>query len=411
MKLIIVLATFLVIFQVFSGVSGCEKHRRMMEAARRRAAAARAARERKLQEQAIEETKAQLEAEGYVRAGEKTAVIVKDTPDQPRKSPTKVQVKLQGLGNNQGAYVRNYNHGLAQGQRCPGTNFVCPIGRQCVYQRGWKCELPKSQTCPAGFEKIEITPTKFRCEDINECEDEELNDCDHVCKNLWGSYRCECPPGFHFVDGKCEDVDECSQVYPMCQHECVNLPGSYECTCPEGYELVSGTRCSDINECATNPCEEGTCMNLYGSYQCNLPEQCEEGYSRNKRSSFGPCIINNYTLAYNYENPFSIMTSKFSIHSGYKAGTQVARLSFPRSKNHRYNFNIVEGGEFFTKTLVPRQYKNTLVITTIRDMVGPAVHHVTIEIQDRDLNPKRGVTNVGWLSRMDLTFVVSEFDF
>merc|ERR1712119_270084 len=371
MKLIVVLATFLVIFQVFSGVSGCEKHRRMMEAARRRAAAARAARERKLQEQAIQETKAQLEAEGYVRAGEKTAVIVKETPDQPRKSPTKVQVKLQGLGNNQGAYVRNYNHGLAQGQRCPGTNFVCPIGRQCVYQRGWKCELPKSQTCPAGFEKIEITPTKFRC----------------------------------------EDIDECSQVYPMCQHECVNLPGSYECTCPEGYELVSGTRCSDVNECATNPCEEGTCMNLYGSYQCNLPEQCEEGYSRNKRYSFGPCIINNYTLAWNYENPFSIMTSKFSIHSGYKAGTQVARLSFPRSKNHRYNFNIVEGGEFFTKTLIPRQYKNTLVITTTKDMAGPAVHRVTIEIQDQDLNPKRGVTNVGWLSRMDLTFVVSEFDF
>ena len=52
-----------------------------------------------------------MEAEGYVRAGEKTQVVVKEKPDEPRKSPTRVQVKLQGLGNNQGAYVRNYNHG------------------------------------------------------------------------------------------------------------------------------------------------------------------------------------------------------------------------------------------------------------------------------------------------------------
>jgi len=407
MKLWLVLATFLVIFQIFSGVSGYEKHRRLMEEARKRAAA----RELRLQEQAIKETKAQLEAEGYVRAGEKTQVVVKEKPDEPRKSPTRVQVKLQGLGNNQGAYVRNYNHGLAQGQRCPGTELVCPIGRQCVYNRGWKCDYPQSQTCPDGFEKIEITPTKFRCEDINECEDEELNDCDHVCKNLWGSYRCECPPGFHFVDGKCEDFDECSQVYPVCQHECVNLPGTYECACPDGYNLVSGTRCSDVNECADNPCEEGTCMNLYGGYQCNMPDACPEGYARNRRYSFGPCTIDNYTLAYNYQKPFSIMTSKFSIHSGYKAGSQVARLAFPRAQGHRYTFKITQGGEFFTKTLVPRQYKNTVVITTIRDMVGPAEHHVTMEIQDEDTKPRSGVTNVRWLNRMELTFYVSEYSF
>ena len=28
----------------------------------------------------------------------------------------------------------------------------------------FRCEYPQSQTCPDGFEKIEITPTKFRCE-------------------------------------------------------------------------------------------------------------------------------------------------------------------------------------------------------------------------------------------------------
>lgn len=64
-----------------------------------------------------------------------------------------------------------------------------------------------------------------------------------------------------------------------------------------------------------------------------------------------------------------------------------------------------------SKTLVPRQYKNTVVITTIRDMVGPAEHHVTMEIQDEDTKPRSGVTNVRWLNRMELTFYVSEYSF
>ena len=30
----------------------------------------------------------------------------------------------------------------------------------------FRCDYPQSQTCPDGFEKIEITPTKFRCEGV-----------------------------------------------------------------------------------------------------------------------------------------------------------------------------------------------------------------------------------------------------
>jgi len=120
------------------------------------------------------------------------------------------------------------------------------------------------------------------CLDVNECEDEELNDCEHTCRNLFGSYRCECPPGFELTAEGCLDRDECSGAYSVCQFECVNTEGSYECTCPDGYELHNGRLCRDVDECEVeDTCSETeSCFNLYGGYECRFPDECDEGYSR-----------------------------------------------------------------------------------------------------------------------------------
>ena len=45
------------------------------------------------------------------------------------------------------------------------------------------------------------------CEDINECEGEDLFDCPEenrgVCHNIDGGYECKCNSGSELYDGKC----------------------------------------------------------------------------------------------------------------------------------------------------------------------------------------------------------------
>lgn len=40
----------------------------------------------------------------------------------------------------------------------------------------------------------------------------------------------DCGPGFKFVDGECDDIDECALSPAPCAHGCVNARGSFTCT-------------------------------------------------------------------------------------------------------------------------------------------------------------------------------------
>jgi len=404
------LIVLVILFEVFVPANSCEYHRRLEEARRK----AEAARLKRLQEQTIAETRANLAADGYVNAGPKTSLNHHQHHSQAPKRPTPVKIQLTGLGNNQGAYNRIYNTGQSRGQQCPGTNYFCPVGRQCVLKGGsYRCELPTTTNCPVGFQRIDISSTQFRCEDINECEDEELNDCEHVCKNLYGSYRCECPPGFKMGEEGCEDINECSQAYPVCQHECINTDGSYECVCPDGYELQGETRCQDVNECDTKGACSGNsqCLNLYGGYECNSPEPCEEGYERSGSNDFGPCVIEDYSQAHGYSKPFSIIRSRFAIHSGYQAGAEVAKLKFHRSRGHHYRYELESGIESFSIQRITQHGQNMVVVRTTRKLMGPALHEVTILIYDTNLRNNYGVTNNSYMNRVELSFVVSPYTF
>lgn len=76
--------------------------------------------------------------------------------------------------------------------------------------------------------------TSFRsksCSDINEClENNGKGKCEHKCINEIGKYRCACPGGYKVgIDGhSCEDINECdSDLKNPCQHVCENLKGGY----------------------------------------------------------------------------------------------------------------------------------------------------------------------------------------
>ena len=61
--------------------------------------------------------------------------------------------------------------------------------------------------------------------DINECDGK--HDCEHLCLNTFGSYRCACKKGYvrAYLNRKhCEDRDECIFGLPNC-HVCRNVPG------------------------------------------------------------------------------------------------------------------------------------------------------------------------------------------
>lgn len=117
--------------------------------------------------------------------------------------------------------------------------------------------------CPEGFH---LAADQINCVDIDECL--ESSPCgDNLCHNANGSYTCECREGFTLMDGKCQDVDECTQA--ICPQGCLNSLGSFSCYCFIGFRSSDrGLSCADIDECVLNKCED-KCTNTVGSYKCS----------------------------------------------------------------------------------------------------------------------------------------------
>ncbi|KAJ3706474.1 hypothetical protein LUZ61_010179 [Rhynchospora tenuis] len=67
--------------------------------------------------------------------------------------------------------------------------------------------------------------------------------CLYINDAKWGprGYRCKCNPGYEgnpYVAHGCNDVDECSQSFPVCDEMCSNTIGSYICwKCPTGTDF------------------------------------------------------------------------------------------------------------------------------------------------------------------------------
>lgn len=89
---------------------------------------------------------------------------------------------------------------------------------------------------------------------MDECLSNNTNSCKFACINTLGSYKCQCPVGYHLsADGKkCQDVNDCSLTNrPFHQSQCYNTRGSYQClpsSCPQQYHQVGGGFC--LNQCS-----------------------------------------------------------------------------------------------------------------------------------------------------------------
>ena len=203
---------------------------------------------------------------------------------------------------------------------CSGQLDICSLSQpveHCINSLGsYAC------WCPNGYVR---NTTSDDCDDIDECQDSNLNLCDNngFCTNTIGSYTCQCNTGFvgngydcqplcpqcganaycvtqagifdttvtcHCETGYtgdphtiCVDIDECDETTSVVHHcdtetplsSCLNTIGSYVCLCPDGYRRVPpNLPCVDINECieASHDCHIlASCDNLVGSYNCTCP--------------------------------------------------------------------------------------------------------------------------------------------
>lgn len=136
------------------------------------------------------------------------------------------------------------------------------------------------ENTPGGYEcrcdEPGFTPNdnKTQCMDIDECASNNGGCGKHKCRNNYGSYTCQCLPGYQFnlTTNRCNDIDECAANNHKgdCDQICENTPGSYRCSCRDGYKLREQKRCLDIDECAigTHNCQHN-CTNTVGSYTCS----------------------------------------------------------------------------------------------------------------------------------------------
>ncbi|XP_028405616.1 sushi, von Willebrand factor type A, EGF and pentraxin domain-containing protein 1-like isoform X2 [Dendronephthya gigantea] len=133
-----------------------------------------------------------------------------------------------------------------------------------------------------------------KCQDIDECSNYHL--CDHNCENTDGSYKCSCKSGYNLSgNGKsCKDINEC-QGNHTCDQICVNIPGSYKCMCKRGYKFGSGSlskKCIDVDECmaGTSGCEH-MCNNTVGSFKCSCRHGYKLDYDRKSCTDINECRL------------------------------------------------------------------------------------------------------------------------
>ena len=143
--------------------------------------------------------------------------------------------------------------------------------------------------------------------DVDECSSNSTNPCQFACINTLGSYKCECPVGYHLsADGKkCQGWlfaiynKPCNKDLFLLQELCVDDAYWKHNANVSNFAVVNPVLKTlkrnyldrgpclffsfslDIDECALTggPCSQNQCYNTRGSYQC-LPSSCPQQYNQ-----------------------------------------------------------------------------------------------------------------------------------
>ena len=158
---------------------------------------------------------------------------------------------------------------------CADSPGVCDPNATCTDRSpGFDCE------CKAGYEGNGIT-----CRDVDECASGGSADClddgTANCVNTAGDFECACKVGYE-GDGvaSCDNIDECADATlndcddnaTCTDRSPTDDPPFFECACNSGF-TGDGTRCSDPEQCkdsTLNDCDEyADCTELDEGYECS----------------------------------------------------------------------------------------------------------------------------------------------
>ncbi|KAL4559027.1 hypothetical protein LXL04_031159 [Taraxacum kok-saghyz] len=106
------------------------------------------------------------------------------------------------------------------------VNYMCHENSVCYHGElglwGYRCK------CSVGYNGNPYIQNG--CQDVNECESEELNDClPGYCKNTYGSYNCICPSGHQGnakIGGECIPVEPHSKPRSIIEGICEGVAGA-----------------------------------------------------------------------------------------------------------------------------------------------------------------------------------------
>lgn len=182
-----------------------------------------------------------------------------------------------------GGYVCDCAEGFVRNAgACVGVNecasgaALCDPNAICLDDSpGYDC------VCKAGF-----TGDGFTCRNVNECaagSDNCLKDGTAQCVDTRGGFRCECLPGY-LGDGvtACNNIDECTDpalndcdVHADCKDaHPADEPVGFTCACKPGY-VGNGRECGVPNPCldsTKNDCDRNAvCTPTENGYECGCP--------------------------------------------------------------------------------------------------------------------------------------------
>jgi len=115
-----------------------------------------------------------------------------------------------------------------------GSNGGC--SNDCVNTQGsYYCACPEGMALSENMRDCyEIGNATLEFSPSDECA-QNNGGCDQNCIDTYQGYNCTCDDGYSLREDlhSCEEVDECASEFTnLCSHDCKNLIGTFYCDCP-----------------------------------------------------------------------------------------------------------------------------------------------------------------------------------